>query len=276
MIRNIPLERIKLDPLAQPRDHINADKVGEYAEAMMLGDTFPPLVVFQEGDDYWLADGFHRLHAALGCEFPNYPCEIHRGCLRDAILYSVGANAQHGYPRSNQDKRRSVRRLLNDPEWQRWSDREIARQCRVDHRFVGKLRGEMDTGDIPSMDRTFVHPKTGEPTTMATAGINAGRQEQPLLSPHVALPLKSQDDVDREEITAFRDEFASNAYIANRLWDAERIVQGLPAPNDAADKFPEVLLHSFSPDRARRISDWFDAFARAFDARKETRNVAAE
>lgn len=56
--------------------------------------------------------------------------------------------------------------------------------------LVAKIRGEMDTVRAHSMDRTFVHPKTGEPTTMATAGINAGRQEQPPLSPHV-----------REEIT---------------------------------------------------------------------------
>lgn len=30
--------------------------------------------------------------------------------------------------------------LLDEPEWKQWSDREIARQCRVDHKFVAKLR----------------------------------------------------------------------------------------------------------------------------------------
>lgn len=72
------------------------------------------------------------------------------------------------------------------------------------------LRAEMEqilTGDIPS-DRAYI-TKHGTESVMATDRINAGRQES-LLSPHVALPLKSQDDVDREEITAFRDEFASN------------------------------------------------------------------
>jgi hypothetical protein len=42
--------------------------------------------------------------------------------------------------RTNEDKRRAVLTLLNDPEWAKWSDREIARQCRVHQDMVGKLR----------------------------------------------------------------------------------------------------------------------------------------
>lgn len=39
--------------------------------------------------------------------------------------------------------------LLNDPEWKQWSDREIARLCKVDHKTVGKIRKSL-TGEIPS------------------------------------------------------------------------------------------------------------------------------
>src|SRR4051794_27961438 len=42
--------------------------------------------------------------------------------------------------RTNEDKRRAVLTLLNDPDWARWSDREIARQCAVTHPFVSSLR----------------------------------------------------------------------------------------------------------------------------------------
>lgn len=277
---SIPLASIKLDPQAQPRDHMNRDKIGEYAEAMMLGDEFPPLVVFWDGDTYWLADGFHRLHAAHGCELTEYPCTVHEGTLRDAILFSVGANAQHGYARSNDDKRRSVRRLLHDPEWSAWSDREIARRCRVSDRFVNKLRAdiEADTANIRSMDRTFVHPKTGEPTIMATAGINAGRAPPPAParenSPLVPIPMKSQEEID--VVASFRRDFADNSHIASRLWEIERALAGLPLPELAAERFPEPLLHSFSPERASKISEWFAAFALAFSERKESSDVAAQ
>jgi hypothetical protein len=43
-----------------------------------------------------------------------------------------GAQGAHGLRRTNEDKRRSVMTLLNDPEWAVWSDRAIARQCAVE------------------------------------------------------------------------------------------------------------------------------------------------
>jgi hypothetical protein len=191
----VRVDLIRAETAAQPRDHINKDKVGEYAEAMAEGNEFPPLVVFYDGEVYWLADGFHRLHAAIGCEFAEFPCIVNEGGRRDAILHSVGANATHGYPRSNEDKRRSVRRLLMDAEWSRWSDREIARRCRVSDKLVRTLRPD-DTAESRSMDRVFIHPKTGEESVMQTAGINAAREQE--RSPLVDLPMKSQSEIDRQ------------------------------------------------------------------------------
>lgn len=94
--------------------------------------------------------------------------EIRQGTLRDAILYSTGANATHGLQRSAEDKRRVVTRLLDDAEWSQWSDREIARRCHVDHRFVGRLREKL-TGDIPS-ERTYT-TKHGTIAIMDTSAI---------------------------------------------------------------------------------------------------------
>ena len=77
--------------------------------------------------EYWLADGFHRL-AAVKKEGTGFiPVEIHPGTRRDAVLYSVGANATHGLPRTNADKRRAVLILLQDEEWAAWSDGMIAK-----------------------------------------------------------------------------------------------------------------------------------------------------
>jgi len=38
---------------------------------------------------------------------------------------------------TNDDKRMAVSRMLSDEEWAKWSDREIARKCRVSlpHKF---------------------------------------------------------------------------------------------------------------------------------------------
>src|SRR5207244_1874771 len=85
-------------------------------------------------------DGFHRLEAArlVGCT--ELGADVRQGTQRDAVLYSVGANAQHGLRRTNADKRRAVETLLRDEEWRRWSDSEIARRCSVNHHLVAEMR----------------------------------------------------------------------------------------------------------------------------------------
>lgn len=143
ILQDIRLEDIRIDARAQPRDHLNTDVVQKYMEDMGLGAEFPPLIVFHDGAVYWLADGFHRHYAAQGLGLVEFRCEILHGGVREAILFSCGANSAHGYARSNADKRRAVSRLLEDDEWRCWSDREIARQCRVSDVFVGKVRSEL-------------------------------------------------------------------------------------------------------------------------------------
>lgn len=107
---------------------------------MDRGAVFPPVTAFYDGSHYWLADGFHRLSAALELDYVKITADIRQGTRRDAVLYSIGANATHGLSRTNADKRRAVERMLHDEEWRGWSDREIARRCAVSNRFVSNLR----------------------------------------------------------------------------------------------------------------------------------------
>ncbi|TPN44428.1 hypothetical protein FJ981_27925 [Mesorhizobium sp. B1-1-4] len=153
-VRDIDLDpsEIKLDQSAQPREALNNDRIAEYAEAMKAGDQFPPLTVFHDGSTYWLADGFHRHYAAQHAGRKHIRCYVRQGGLRDAILWSVGANAKHGLARSDEDKRRAVMRLLADEEWSDWSDREIARRCRVSDKFVAKQRPAV-SADRPQIER---------------------------------------------------------------------------------------------------------------------------
>jgi hypothetical protein len=66
---DLPLTLIK-DGGAQIRaDGLNQETVHEYAEAMRGGDIFPPIIIFFDGTDHWLAEGFHRVeaHGSLRC-----------------------------------------------------------------------------------------------------------------------------------------------------------------------------------------------------------------
>ena len=55
---------IRRDGGTQPRKILDQAAVEAYAEAMKKGAVFPPVTVFYDGEEYWLADGFHRMSAA--------------------------------------------------------------------------------------------------------------------------------------------------------------------------------------------------------------------
>jgi len=139
----LALDAIRLDGGTQPRAEIDTATIQRYAEAMMNGDQFPAVEVMYDGEDYWLVDGFHRDHAARLLGKDHILAKVRQGTQRDAQLASVGVNAKHGLPRTADDIRRAVLRLLEDREWGQWSDREIARQCGVSHPTVAKLRREL-------------------------------------------------------------------------------------------------------------------------------------
>lgn len=131
---------IRIDGGTQPRQSINEQVVSEYAEALQAGEKLPPVVVFHDGTDHWLADGFHRYHAHRKAKRKDIAADVRNGTRRDAVLFSVGANAAHGLRRTNEDKRRAVQTLLEDAEWSKWSDRQIAEACGVSVPFVGAIR----------------------------------------------------------------------------------------------------------------------------------------
>lgn len=139
-VKIIRLDSIRLQGGTQSRAELDSDVIEAYSENL---SRLPPIVVYHDGESYWLADGFHRVRAHQVAGREEVAAEVLQGTLRDAILYSCGANATHGLPRTREDKRRAVERLLRDEEWCKWSDREIARRCQVSHPFVASVRSNL-------------------------------------------------------------------------------------------------------------------------------------
>lgn len=135
---------LHMDAKCQMRDEVSWQMVQEYAEDMEAGDVFPPLIVFHKAADRWyVADGFHRLRAALKLGLKEIKCEVRHGGLRDAILYAVGANAKQGMRRSNADKHKAVLSMLSDREWKQWNDAELGRRCNVSSKLVQVIREKL-------------------------------------------------------------------------------------------------------------------------------------
>jgi hypothetical protein len=138
-----------LDERLQSRTEINEETVSDYAEAILEGAEFPPVLVYFDGINYYLTDGYHRLFAHKRAEKVSILCKVVQGTLRDAVFHSTGVNTDHGMRRTYADKRKAVMTLLDDFEWEGMSNSQIAKHCRVSPTFVSDLRKGVgkDTGD---------------------------------------------------------------------------------------------------------------------------------
>jgi hypothetical protein len=177
MTTKVNIAAIRIDGATQSREVLRDDVVDEYADQMRAdGAVFPPVVVFYDGTDYFLADGFHRVAAAKKNGAAEIACIIKQGDRRDAILYSVGANADHGLRRTNADKRRAIGILLRDPEWSKRSDNWIADACRVSDKTIAAARRDFG---IPKS--TTVKTRNGRAIDATQIGTSA-RSAMPDLS----------------------------------------------------------------------------------------------
>jgi len=128
----------------QARAAIDADTVTDYAEAMQAGAEFPPVVLFNDGSTYFLADGFHRVLAATRAGLPDVQADVRKGTKQDALWYAVGANRTNGKRLTRADVRHAIQIVLADlPDR---SDRAIAAQIGCSHHTVACVRGEVEAG----------------------------------------------------------------------------------------------------------------------------------
>jgi hypothetical protein len=241
---HLKINRIRMDGGTQSRAAIDSATVEEYRQHIddwqrenkdtdLAEEGWPfrdPVIVFYDGKNYWLGDGFHRVTACQRAGRYDVAADIRQGTQRDAMLFSAGANADHGLRRTASDKYRAVTLLLNDPEWAAWSDREIARRCNVSQPFVSSLRKSFVTDNAISDERTYT-TKHGTVATMKTANIGSngsGKQstdnsEQLTVTPPPSpkpIDLKSYDQVAYEWLKEYTDDNGRNwvSLTENQTW----------------------------------------------------------
>jgi ParB-like chromosome segregation protein Spo0J len=223
-MKNININSIRLDGGTQSRCAVSDDTVADYADVIREGGKLPPVVVFHDGADHWLADGFHRVGAYRLAGKASIPADVRDGTRRDALLFAAGANAEHGLRRTNADKRRAVQMLLDDEEASQWSDREIARHCGVTHPLVAAVRT----------------PKVESVTTAATPkpapNVESVTTRQPAATPAEVETLSTPD----APITA-ADAY-SDFDAAAELEKAEQVIRALEADDLKAELAKHVRL----------------------------------
>jgi len=190
--KSIQLSAIRIDGGTQSREALNQATVAEYAEAMTEGATFPPITLFFDGSNHWLADGFHRYFAAKQVGFTDMPAEVRDGTQLDAQWASYTVNKDHGLRRSNADKRKAVMGALAHPYGKAKSDNQIAKELGVHHSTVGDIRRSLaeSASDAPA-ERTYT-TKHGTTAVMKTDKIGkakpAAKPAAPAPAPAKAAP----------------------------------------------------------------------------------------
>lgn len=264
----IKIDRIRIDGETQVRVALNEEVVAEYADVV---DELPPVTLFLDGADYWLADGFHRLFAHLKAGRDVIRAVVLRGTLDDARFYSLGANRGHGLRLSNADKRQAVQRAIAQrPDL---SDREIAKHVGVTHPFVAAIRrpevrearearrAEVVTVTTPRNERV-VTVTTTEADERPTSAVEKVNTPVPVASTHVE-KLEPQDDdgPTLADMIALAEELqAENERLAAEVKVAE-----------AADPVAEALKWKRLYDNAvRQTGEAMDSAKRSQDREKWT------
>jgi hypothetical protein len=222
-MKKIEISAIRIDGGTQARLKLDQDVVKEYAECMKDGDKFPPVTVFYDGSEYWLANGFHRYFATKSNGELEIECEVKQGTLDDAVLYAFSADGRQGLSRSAEDNRNIIIRMIQHPVWGKWSNAEIAKHVGVSKMTVGRVKASLEK-DKPAPTKKKYKDKHGNESTIETKNIGKTKekkvkQEEPA--------TESDDQIVRELTDALTAVSQENTLLKDKIaigqWDASEI-----------------------------------------------------
>ena len=192
LVSEIAIAKIRRDGGTQSRCELDLTHVADLAEAYTKGKTMPPVTLYWDSDgNYFLADGFHRVAAAEAAGLSIISCEVQNGTQREAVLASLGANADHGLKRSTADKRKAVCTMFADEEWRRWSNIRIAEVVGVSDTYVGNIRKELEaSGELePQTVRAGKGGRITDTAAIGKAKDPESAEPPPLLADQPPVPM---------------------------------------------------------------------------------------
>jgi ParB-like chromosome segregation protein Spo0J len=136
----INMSVIRMDGSTQVRVKIDEAVVTEYAQMMLNGIVFDPVVVFNDGRYLWLADGFHRVQAAIKNDFTQIDATVKMGSQDDAKLYAYAANGHRGISLTPEDLKKIIFDMETHPVTKTWTVKQIARHIGKSEATVYRLK----------------------------------------------------------------------------------------------------------------------------------------
>jgi hypothetical protein len=222
-MKKIEISAIRIDGGTQARLKLDHNVVKEYAECMKDGDKFPPVTVFYDGSEYWLANGFHRYFATKSNGELEIECEVKQGTLDDAVLYAFSADGRQGLSRSAEDNRNIIIRMIQHPVWGKWSNAEIAKHVGVSKMTVGRVKASLEK-DKPAPTKKKYKDKHGNESTIETKNIGKTKEKKVTKEEPTT---ESDDQIVRELTDALTAVSQENTLLKDKIaigqWDASEI-----------------------------------------------------
>jgi hypothetical protein len=263
-MKKLNLLAIRIDGGTQARVALDQAVVTEYAEHMKDGDKFPPIVVFHDGSDHWLADGFHRYFATKANGIVSIEADVKEGTQRDALLYAFGANGRRGLSMNFEDKRSIIKRMLEDGEWSQWSNAQIAKHVGVSKMTVGRVKSQLDeeSGEPKETTKKYID-RHGNESTIDTAKIGKTKkkkEEEPKAPAKQEAPELDDGDKLRELADTIKELEEENVLLKDKIaigqWDASEI-EKIDAEELIADLRNQIKILELDNKSLRDSRDMF-------------------
>ncbi len=155
---DIQVNKVRRDGGTQPRGELNQEHIADLVEALQTGENLEPILVFYDGTNHWLVDGFHRIEAHIKTNKQKINAKIQAGTLEDAQWHSYSVNQHLSLKRTHADKQRAVIGALKHPQGVNKSNVAIGKHCGVSMFMVWKWRERLEQdGEIAKIqDREVV------------------------------------------------------------------------------------------------------------------------
>jgi hypothetical protein len=254
----VPMNLIVLDESAQPRVTMDFGMVEEFVADMLRGDAFPPLDVFFDGEVYWLADGFHRYHAATAIQMTEIVCRVDDGDLDDAVWFSLQANRTNGVRRTAQDVRNAVKRAIVHRKGTDESDSFVGEYIGCSYKTVTRERQLLVATQTVSMS----------PSTVDRNGVERVRRQPRAAAPEPEAEKREvdPDQIDLEDYPGVKQPQPisyidrSNDWIHNEVKAVAAAMRKLPDPETTVARYPVGVGYTLPVAEAEAILDWWAEF----------------
>jgi ParB-like chromosome segregation protein Spo0J len=263
-VKTLNLLNIRIDGGTQARLQLNQDVVAEYAEKMRDGEVFPPITVFFDGSEYWLADGFHRYFATKANAKTSIDADVENGTQQEAKKYSWKANGKRGLRLNHDDYRNIILAMLQDIEAKEWSNRKIAEWVGVSHFTVNKIKNSLEETSSEPKEKKYIN-KHGTESVMNTENIGKSKPKTTapdmtsalMVKQEVVIELNEKIDELSQTINMLADE---NTLMRDKIavgqWDATEI-EKIDAEQTIKDLREQIRILEADNKAMRQSRDMF-------------------